>query len=195
MTVLNSHLRSLKDQVEAAPWLKWAFAAIAVLIAVIALQQLDDIRKERQKAAISTELSLRQINSLKGQTVWLEREAEAAKVRDALLAQLPEVATAGMAQAATQSWLRSLSGGFESQQSLSLRINNAALLEDMPGIMRVNAAVNGSMSPRQAMNLIRQIETSPNLVVVETVTLQSTEHSMLSLTLNAYYRIKSESES
>ena len=184
----DATLQSLKRQLDASPWLRWAGLAIAALLAAMALQALDNWRVERQKAAIEAEQSLRRILALKGQDVWLSREKNAVELRDSLRAQLPEVATPGMAQAALQNWLRNVTANFD-DQNVAIRLNRTGPLEDMPDVLRVNAALNGGLNPRQALALIRQIESAPNLVVVETMALQSDSSNTLHLTVNAYYRI------
>ena len=189
MKAFDSQLQSLKRQVEAAPWLKWAGLAIVLLLALFCLQALDAVRVERQKAAMDAELDLRRIMSLKGQDVWFEREKSALELRDTLRAQLPEVATPGMAQAALQNWLRGLTSGFGNEQNANIRINRSGTVETVPGVLRVNASLNVAASPRQSLNLLRQIESSSNLVTLETLTLQSDDSNTLHLTLNAYYRI------
>ena len=189
MTSLDARLQGLKRQIDAAPWLKWAGALIALLLAFFIVQGLETIRVERQKAAIETELNLRRILALKGQDVWFEREKSSLKLRDSLRAQLPNVATPGMAQAALQTWLRSLTSGFTTANNVTIRVNSAGAVENMKGVLRVNAAVNGNLSPRQALNLFRQIENSPNLIVIETITLQSEAPGTLNFTINAYYRV------
>lgn len=188
MKALDATLQSLKGQVDAAPWLRWAGLAIALLLAALALQTLDAWRVERQKASIESEQALRRILALKGQDVWLTREKSARQLRDSLKAQLPQVATPGMAQASLQNWLRNITANFDTQ-NVVIRLNRSAPLENMPYVLRVNAALNGALNPRQALALIRQIESAPNLVVVETVALQSDSSSTLHLTVNAYYRI------
>lgn len=189
MKALDSHLQNLKRQVEATPWLKWAGLAIFLLLTLFCLQALDAVRVERQKAAMDSELDLRRIMSLKGQDVWFERQKSAVELRDTLKAQLPEVSTPGMAQAALQNWLRVLTSGFGNEQNANIRINRSGTVETVPGVLRVNASLNVAASPRQSLNLLRQIESSSNLVTLETLTLQSDDSNTLHLTLNAYYRV------
>ena len=189
MKAFDAHLQALKRQIEATPWLKWAGFAIAILLALFIVQGLEGWRTERQKAAIEAEQNLRRILALKGQNAWLEREKNARQLRDALQAQLPEVATPGMAQAALQNWLRDITSSFESQQNVTIKVNRSGPVEGMPDVTRVNASLNGGLSPRQSLSLLRQIETSPNLIVVETLTLQSDDSNTLHLTVNAYYRV------
>ncbi len=189
MKAFEVQIRELKRQLETSPWLKWAGVAIALLLAAFALQSMEGWRAGRQKAAIEAEQNLRRILSLKGQDAWLEREKNARQLRDALKAQLPGVSTPGMAQAALQSWLRNITAGFESKQNLTIRVNRSGPVDGMPDVIRVNAALNGALSPRQSLGLLRQIENSPNLVVVETLTLLSDDNNTVHLTVNAYYRV------
>lgn len=188
MKALDASLQSLRRQVDAAPWLRWAALAIAMLAAALALQALDKLRMERQKAGIEAEQDLRRILALKGQDVWVTREKSARLLRDSLKAQLPEVNTPGMAQAALQNWLRNITSNFDAQ-NVVIRLNRTAPLESMPEVLKVNAALNGNLSPGQALALIRRIESAPNLVVVETMALQSDSSNTLHLTVNAYYRL------
>lgn len=189
MKAWEAQRQNFKRQLEASPWLKWAGLGIAALLAVFSLQALDGLQDRRQKAAIEAEQNLRRTLALKGQDAWLEREKSAGQLRDALRAQLPPVATPGMAQAALQGWLREIAAGFESQQNVTIQVNRSGPVQDMPDVIRVNAALNGALSPRQAVGLLRQIESSPNLLVVETMTLQSDAGNTLHLTVNAYYRL------
>lgn len=188
MKMFSAQLQSLKRQADAAPWLKWAALAVAVLMLLLMIQALDQVRTQQQKAAIEAEVNLRRTLALKGQDVWLEREKSALQMRDSLRAQLPEVATPGLAQAALQSWLREASSGFDGEQNVRVTVNRSGLVESVPGILRVNASFSGGLTPRQALNLLRRIETAPTLVVVESMTLQSDSNQTLNLTLNAYYR-------
>lgn len=190
MKAFEAQIRELKRQLEASPWLKWAGLAIALLLAAFVLQSMDGVRTERQKAAIEAEQNLRRILSLKGQDAWLEREKNAQQLRDALTAQLPGVATPGMAQAALQSWLRGVTASFDSKQNVTIRVNRSGPVDGMPDVIRVNAALNGALSPRQSLGLLRQIENSPNLIAVETLTVLSDDSNTLHLTVNAYYRVK-----
>ena len=189
MKAFETQIRELKRQVDASPWLKWAGLAIAILLAAFILQNMDGMRVERQKAAIEAEQNLRRILSLKGQDVWLEREKSAQQLHSSLKAQLPGVATPGMAQAALQSWLRSVTANFDSKQNVTIRVNRSGPIDGMPDVIRVNAALNGALSPRQSLGLLRRIENSPNLISVETLTVLSDDSNTLHLTVNAYYRI------
>jgi len=192
---MNTHalrgtlLHQFKQQVEAAPWLKWAGLGMAVLLALWIMLGLVDWRLAEQRAAIQAEHSLQRILALNGQDVWLEREKEAILLRDGLWAQLPEVATPGLAQAAMQNWLREITTGVN---GVNIRINHSGPVEHFDDVFQVNARLSGSLPPMHSMHLLRQIETAPNLVTVETLRLNNQNNASLSLTLNAYYRVRGE---
>lgn len=189
MKMFESQLQSLKKQVDTTPWLRWAALAIAVLLALFVLQSLDNVRVARRKATVEAAANLERILALQGQDAWLTRAKDATQMRDSLRAQLPEVATPGLAQAALQNWLRDLTKNFGKEQNLSIRVNQSGPVDKLPGVLRVNASLSGNLTPRQALVVLRRIETTNNLIVLETVDMQSDSSNTLQLTLNAYYRV------
>jgi len=182
-------LQQLKQQVEAAPWLKWAGLAIAVLLALWLMQALVDWRSAEQRAAFQAEGSLQRILALNGQELWLQREKEASVMRDGLWAQLPEAATPGLAQAALQNWLREITAAIP---NVSIRINHSGPVPHLEGVLQVNASVSAQILPGRSLQLMREIETAANLVTVETLRLTNDTRPSLNLTLNAYYRVPVE---
>jgi len=191
--ISDAQREQLKRQLEAAPWLKWAGLLIAALLAVLVIQQLDEWRQARHHAARQAQMNLQRILALNGQDVWLERETAAVQLRDALRAQLPEATTAGAAQAALQNWLRTLTADADERRSnLSIQIKQFGVVEALPGVLRVNAVLSGAFSPQQALDILRRVESTPNLVAVETLTILSQNNSNLHLSLNAYYRLGEE---
>lgn len=178
----------LKQQIEATPWLKWAGLVIAVLIGAIALQVVDAYRIQKQKDSITAEQALRKILALKGQDAWLSREQSAKQLHDSLLAQLPQVATPGMAEAALQNWLRKITANMDAQ-NITIRINRSAPVDNIPSVLQVNAALNGNFTPGQSLAILRQIESAPNLISIESLALQSDAgNNTLHLTVRAFYR-------
>jgi len=182
-------LQQLKQQLETAPWLKWAGLGISVLLILWLMQALVDWRSTEQRAAFQAERSLQRILALNGQELWLQREKEASVMRDGLWAQLPEAATPGLAQAALQNWLREITAN---EDGISIRINHSGPVEHLPGVLQVNASLSAQILPGRSLQLLRQIETAANLVTVETLRLTDDTRSSLNLTLNAYYRIPAE---
>ncbi|KAF1686627.1 hypothetical protein B1992_06875 [Pseudoxanthomonas broegbernensis] len=179
----------LRRQLDATPWLRWALLAIAALAALLVLQGLEQVRTQAQKQAIDEEVKLRRIKALQGQDVWLARAKESAALREALLAQIPPANTPGAAQAALQSWLQSLANSTSDPQKVRTAVEGTAPVEALPGVVRLRATLRGGMSPREALNIARQVEGGRDLVVIESLDIRSDSNPNASIGMNAYYRL------
>lgn len=181
----------LREQIDAAPWLRWALLAIGILFVLYVLQEVERVRLQTQDESIAAEGRARQIRALEGQDAWFARENEAQRTHEALLAEIPVAATPGIAQAAFQSWLGDITKSIADSSSARITVEGAAPVESIPGMLRIRATLRGGMTPREALNLLRQIEGSRNLVIVETVDIRSDANRLATITLNAFYRIGS----
>ena len=191
MNKLLPHWNALRQQLDANPRLKWGTVLIVALLLAFAVQELEGARADLQKRAIDEEVKLRRIKSLQGQDVWLSRAQETERLHKALLAELPEVATPGLAQAGLQTWLRSLTAKSPQGNEIRVAVDTAAAVEAIPGVIRFHATLSGGMSARQIMDLMRQIESATNLVVIETTQIRSDQNNNFNITMNAYYRSRS----
>ena len=63
------------------------------------------------------------------------------------------------------------------------------VLSEPARTLRVTATLNGTVPARQAFNLLNQIESSSNLMVVESIMIRSDLNNILNLTVKAYYRM------
>ena len=190
MKFLSGQWDKIRVQLQGNPRLKWALALIAVLLVGMAWQALDHLRVSSQKQAIADEVNRRRIRSLQGQDIWFSHASSAKALRESLWAELPEVATPGQAQAALQSWLRTLTAPItDEKNALRVSVESSSPVKNLPGALKVNATISGGLSARQVLNLVRQIESATNLVVIETIQIQSDLNNNFSMTINAYYRI------
>ncbi|MCD9047787.1 hypothetical protein [Luteimonas sp. MHLX1A] len=179
----------LRDQLNATPWLRWALLLIGVLAAVLGLQGLESLRSRAQDMSIEQEARLRQIRSLQGQDVWIARQRESAELHESLLAEIPSAPTSGVAQAAVQGWLAGLGNSIADTESVRISVEGAAPVESMPGLFRIRATLRAGMTAREALNVARQIESSANLVVIESAEIRSDVNQLASFGVNAFYRI------
>lgn len=186
---LSTLRNQFRQQADKAPWLRWAALGIAVLIALLLLQSLETVRVEAAKQAMDEELKLRKMRSLRGQDVWLQREQDTAALLAGLDAQIPDASTSGVAQAGVQSWLQELTNATSDPSRIRIALEGATPLEDVPGLLRIRASLRGGMTPREALAMIRRIETATNLVVIESLDIRSDSNSTTSIAISAYYRI------
>jgi len=185
----HPQVAQLRQQLEAAPWLRWALLAIGVLAALVVAQAVEQVRVGAQQAAIDEEAKLRRIQALQGQDVWLQRATESQAMRKALEAQIPAAATSGAAQAALQSWLRGLANATSDPQRVRIAVEGTSPVEEVPGLLRIRASLRGAMTPREAITIARQIEGGQNLVVIESLDIRSDANRLVSIGMNAYYRL------
>ncbi len=189
MTSLQQQLQEMRKQFQATPWLRWAAVAIAVLGMAFVWQFLDGARVSAQQQAIDEESKLRRIRALQGQDIWLIREGEARQLVAALEAQIPAVKTPGLAQAALQTSLRTMTESFTEANGIRIAIEKAAEVSGIEGVVKVRATLNGAVTPSETMNLIRKIEGSPSLMIIESVNITNDVNKTANLSLNAYFRI------
>jgi hypothetical protein len=194
MKWLSTQWGELRRQADANPRLKWALLLVALLLCAFVWRGLDGLRDGLQKKAISEEARLHRIRALQGQDIWLARADEASAMHAALLAQLPEATTPGLAQATLQGWLRSLVESNPGGRELNVTVDSATPLEQPAGVLRIHASINGALPPSQLIELVRRIESSSNLVVIETSTIRSNQdNASFALGMNAYYRLPAPS--
>lgn len=189
MKHLIGQLAKARVQFEATPWLRWAALAIAVLAMAFVWQALDGIRVRAQEQAIDEESKLRRVRALEGQEGWLSNEREAAQLLASLNAQLPVVATSGLAQAALQRWLREMSSRFSTEQAIRIAIEDAAEVDGLTDVVKVRATFSGALSPTEVLGIIRQIESAPSLMVIETININNDTSNTVNLSLNAYFSV------
>ena len=190
MTAWSRFVTALRAQAGAAPWLKWALPVVAMLALATVWQALESLRTDLQQSAIGREVELRRILALQGEDVWFERAKQATELRDRLRAEMPPAATAGLAQASFQSWLQDSALAGLPADAIRISGVSSSTIDGLDGVRRVQATLGGALSARQALGVLRQIESSDNLIVVETTMIRSDQNPMFTATLNAYYRLQ-----
>lgn len=186
---LPAELHPLLEQVRANPRLQAGAAIIALLLASWVVLVLGDIRQAQIARLEQARARYIQVRQLAGQDIWLQRAADAAKLADALEAEIPQAPSAGLAQAQFQGWLK----GIVDAQGVPIRMDTQAptRLEPPSGdIVRVNATLAGSMDPQRTWQLIHRIEGTTSLVTIPALTVRSDgSNQTFAVTVQGYYRI------
>lgn len=163
----------------------WAIAAIVVFYLWLVLA---DWRAQMQKDYAAQSQQLQKIRSLAGQDEWLQRAERARALRDALQAQIPEVATLGLAQASVQTLARNLAAA--SGNAIRIQAEAPAPVTGSEGLWRVPVVISGGLGAEQVLQLVRRVESERNLVVIEQATILNRENRTFSLTVVAFFRVK-----
>lgn len=191
---LGRRWAAASEQIRGNPRLRRALPVVVVLMLAFVWQGLESLKTSAQKRAIAEEADLRRISALQGQTTWFERADKAEATLAYLRSEIPAATTPGMAQAATQTWLRGIATVVPNQDTVRVTVDSASEVAELPGVLRVKATVSGRASPRQALTLVRQIEESKNLAVIETANIRGDENNLFNLSINAYYRLAAAPE-
>lgn len=130
---------------------------------------------------------LYKMKSLAGQEEWLARARAANEVREALEAEIPEAATAGLAQASVQGWIRDVADAFGGD--IRTQTLEPVPVEGQSDIWRVPVTISGTLEPRLFVELLRRIESRSTLSVIEEAMVLNRANRTFSLIVVSYFRM------
>lgn len=131
------------------------------------------------------------VRSLVGQDVWLERAESAAAARAALEQEIPPARTPGLAQAAMQARLRELTTPLGT--GITFDVAGASPVPGREGLVQVPATISAPTVPlERALLWVQSVESQPQLLVFDSLSLDNRNPTRLSATLRAFYRIEQE---
>lgn len=185
---LRAALASMRMELADNPRLRlgaWLIAAILIFYVWLVLA---DWRAQMHKDYVAQVQQLQKIRSLAGQDEWLQRAEQARVLRDALQAQIPEVATLGLAQASVQTLARDMIAA--SGNAIRVQTEAPAEVGEGSGLWRVPMVISGGLGATQVLQLIRRIESQRNLVVIEQAMILNRENHTFSLTMVSFFRVQ-----
>jgi hypothetical protein len=185
---LAARLRGAREEWKGNPRLRWGTAIAAAIAFVYLCLVLAEWRRDLHEEYQERTVQLYKMTALAGQEQWLARAQSAQAVEKALQAEIPNAATIGLAQAEVQSMVRQVLNAFG--QKLSSDARPPAEVAGKPGLWRIPVTVRGPATQVQMMEILRTLESSERLVVVEEFSVNFIRGvPNLSLTLVAYYRV------
>lgn len=188
---ISAVIAELRRQFAANPRLRLALPLLAALVGLVVLQELDALRVQAERTAQTEQSRLERMQSLRGQDEWLERALQSSELHEALLAELPEVATAGLARAAVQSEAAAMAKALGGRSEPRIDVQTASDPSLPEGVIRIRATLSGAMSPQQAMDMLQRIEGSANLAVIEQADIRSDSNRLATFVYSAYFRLPS----
>ena len=164
---------------------------IALLIMGWLLLMLSDLRDKKLGELADARQRLEQTKALAKQGVWMERADTAERLQAVLQAEIPPVASPGLAQADFQGWLREIVDAQGSQ--LRLDVQQPVRLEAPEGVVKLSATIAGGLPPSQVVNMIHRIERRTALATLPVLVIRSDGlNRTFSLTVQAFYRLPAE---
>lgn len=185
---LSPRLRALLGEIRDNPRLQLGTGLIGALVLGWFVLVLADWRGEKMEALQQARQRLAQVQELAGQQAWIERADAARRLSATLEAEIPTAASAGLAQAEFQGWLRDIVNA----QGVPLRLDVQApvRIERPADIVKVTATVSGGLPPGRVMEMIHRIEGRAALSTIPTLTIRSDGlNQTFSLTIQGFYRL------
>jgi hypothetical protein len=186
MTPASAAFSTILSQVKSNTRLQIGLGMVAIIL-VWALQ--DSLWRWAAASAADAEeasVQLQRMAALAGESGWSERAEGVKSLRQSLEAQMQPVAAAGLAQAHLQAeaqrWLQGAGVEARSRVQISPPVETA-----VPGVMSVSISLGVDASPRAMLELLRQIESSRQLLVIEELRYSPQSAGAMNLRVRGHY--------
>ena len=183
-------LRKIREEWRSNPRLRWGVALALAIGFIYLCLVLADWRRELHDQYQQRTLQLYKMTALSGQEHWLVRAQGAQSVEKSLQSEIPHAATIGLAQAEVQTMARQFINAYGRRFSSDARPPSE--VAGQPGLWRVPVTLRGVLSQRQMLEILRRVEGSDRLVVIDEFSFTFVRGvPNMSMTLVAYYRVGS----
>ena len=184
----SARVRQMREEWRTNPRLRWGVAVVAVIAALYLLLVLVDWRRDLHAQYQQRTLQLYKMAALADQEQWSVRAQTAQNLEKSLQAEIPRAATIGLAQAEVQATIRQVLNAFGPKLSSDAR--PPVQVRTQPGLWRIPVTIRGLVGQAQLMEILRRIESSDRLVVIDDFQLGFVQgEPNVTLTAVAYYRV------
>ena len=190
MSAVSQLMAQVQQELAKNPRLRLGLAVIGVILAVYCALLLIDLRGRLHEHYVERRQYLQKLRQMASQDEWPLRAVSAAQMRKALEAEIPEVASVGLAQAGAQSWARDMAAVHGS--AVQVQAQEPQEVEEQPGLMRVPIILSGALPPKAVLNIIQQVEKRGSLAVIEQAMLLNRENQTFQVTVVSYVRVPRE---
>lgn len=189
----SRHLRQAREEWRSNPRLRWGVAVVGAIVFVYLLLLLVDWRRDLHDQYQQRTQQLYKMAALAGQEHWSGRALAAQNLQRSLQAEIPRAATIGLAQAEVQATVRQILNAFGPKMSSDAKA--PAQVQSQPGLWRVPVTIRGMTSQTQLMEILRRVESSDRLIVIDEFQLAFAQGvPNATLTVVAYYRVGSAAQ-
>lgn len=164
----------------------WLILGILLLYFALVFSDLQDEMASEYRAA---QQRLQKMQSLSGQSFWLQRARDAHTTRLALEAGLEQADTLGLAQASMQTWLQQILSGYGGAVRISPG-TPSRVKASQDSLWRIPMTIAGTLPPRDVLTILQQLESRKQLITIESSLMNTGANPTFTLTLQAYYRIQ-----
>lgn len=180
-------LAPLAEELKQNPRLRLGLVVIVALIAIYQIAGISQWRASLAADYAQQQERLLRVRSISREDGWARRAADAASMHKALQAEISDANSVGLAQATFQGWLSGLVRS--TGKPLQITMGVPVKLPGQPGYWKIPAQLAGNLSIREAMELIRQVESRNELVTIDSIELSNDKYPRASLALATYYHV------
>jgi hypothetical protein len=137
-------LQRMAAEWKSNPRLRWGALVVLAILGTHALLSLGDARQARINAYGKDLELLARLEGMRRQDEWGPRAGQAQAALKAMTARIPEVPSAGLAQAEMQSWLSTLAGEISLAEP-RIKVEPALEVPDYPEMWQVMARLEGQL--------------------------------------------------
>jgi hypothetical protein len=189
----SPRLQQLREDWRSNQRLRWGVFAIGVIGFVYLCLVLVDWRRDLHQQYQQRTLQMYKVAALADQEYWLLRVDSAKALDGALQAEIPRVATIGLAQAEAQTNVRQIVNAFGPKLAVDAR--PPAQVRGQPGLWRIPISLRGMVTQPQLLQILRRIESADRLVTIEEFSLGFVQRQPnIVLTMVAFYRVGNAGE-
>lgn len=141
---------------------------------------------DRQRYASDLELQLR-LEGLRGPNLWAPRADEAEAALEAANGRVPEVSSAGSAQAELQAWMTALAAGTGIPDA-RIRVEDTLDVPGHPGLWQVLGRIDGQIPQYGHGTFLRALSEGLPWIQADRIEIGDGTPARLSLVVRGYYR-------
>ena len=181
-------LAQMRTEWTTNPRLRIGSAVILVILVAYMMMVMTDWRTALHAQYQERTLQLYKVQALAGKDEWLLRAEKARSLDKALQSEIPNAATIGLAQAEVQTSMRQIMQAFGPK--MTSESHAPVEVTGEPGLWRIPITIRGLISVAQLQEILRRIESSDRLTVIESMTITMVRDTPnVSLTAVAFYRV------
>lgn len=185
--MIGQWLNTARAELARNPRLRIGIVVIGALLLIYQLTGLS-VMRERLRTDYATQLvRLARVQHISKEDGWDRKASDIHAVRKGLEAEIPDADTVGLAQATFQGWLRDTTNNVGPK--LSITMGTPVQVDEKQPYWKVPAQIAGMVQPAQAMELIRQIESRKDLIVIQNIRLTTGSSPSIALEVASYYRV------
>ena len=181
-------LVQIRSEWQRSSLLRWSALAVALIVFFYLWLLGGDLNLDLEAKVADLKGQQTTLVALQNEVFWPDRAQLARSFRVQLESRLWQAETKGLAQANLQSWLERLLRRMQVTR-MKLQIETLQRVDGLDDVWQVDALVEGSLGPARMIDLLKEIESHPLLIVIPSF---DYERRKFTLQLSTYVQVTGE---